>query len=208
MDTIFTFENVYKAYLDCRKRKKNTINALNFELRREHNIFDLVSELKERSYEVSRHICFVIQKPTLREIFAADFRDRVVHHLLYNELSPLFERDFIDRSYANRAGKGTHKAAYQVRRDLIDCPNGYALKLDIKSFFRSINKDILFSIVERTVVAERERERERFCGFVIRSFLMTRPRIMSCAGRRMSWILFHILNRSSVLKDKDCRLAI
>lgn len=153
METIFTFEKLYKAYKDCLKHKKNTANALVFALKCERNLFDLVQELRGRTYTVSRHICFVITRPTVREIFAADFRDRVVHHLLYNELHDIFDRMFIDHSYANRVNKGTHKAAQQLRAYLAECPNGYALKLDIKSFFRSIDKQILYSILERALVS-------------------------------------------------------
>lgn len=39
-------------------------------------------------YQPGRSIAFVIQTPVKREIFAADFRDRVVHHWLINQLNP------------------------------------------------------------------------------------------------------------------------
>jgi retron-type reverse transcriptase len=152
MSYIFTIENVYKAYIDCRKRKKNTANALRFEIEREKNIIALLNELKAGRYQISRHICFVVKDPTVREVFAADFRDRVVHHLIYNELKDLFEKDFIENSFANRLGKGTHKGVEKVKEYLKTAEKGdYLLKLDIKSLFRSINKDILFRIISERV---------------------------------------------------------
>lgn len=150
METIFTKEKIFKAYRDCRKSKKNTANALKFEINREKNIFHLLKELQDRSYHISRHICFIVKEPMPREIFAADFRDRVVHHLLCNEIYELFEKDFIENSFANRLGKGTHKGVEKLKEYLKkDC--AYFLKLDIKSFFCSINKDILYKIVSEKV---------------------------------------------------------
>ena len=118
MDTIFTKEKIFKAYLACRKTKKNTANALKFEINREKNLFRLLNELQNKSYKISRHICFVVTEPKPREIFAADFRDRVVHHLLCNEIYDLFEKDFIENSFANRIGKGTHKGVEKLKEYL------------------------------------------------------------------------------------------
>jgi len=163
--TIFTIEKLYKAYKDCLKHKKNTINALKFELNREKNLINLLKDLETRKYKISRHICFVVTEPTPREIFAADFRDRIVHHLLYNEIKDLFESNFIDESYANRTGKGTHKAVkslkYNMVRGGINGERLYFLKMDIKGFFRSINKDILFDLVKKGVLNSKKLEQEK-----------------------------------------------
>jgi hypothetical protein len=90
--TIFTFENVYKAYKKCLKNKKNTANALKFELNREKNLSQLLYDLQTERYKISRHICFIVTHPSPREIFAADFRDRIVHHLLCNEIQDIFKQ--------------------------------------------------------------------------------------------------------------------
>jgi len=153
--TIFNFENIYKAYQDCLKNKKNTVNALKFEMKREENLFSLLDDLKKRKYKISRHICFIVVEPSPREVFAAHFRDRVVHHLLCNEIEKLFEQIFLENSYANRKRKGTHKAVkklqWYVRRGGIDGKRLYFLKLDIKSFFRSINKEILWQLIKKHI---------------------------------------------------------
>lgn len=97
-----TLEALFQAYFDCRRNKRNTINALAFEADYESNLVALCDELNDGSYAPGRSLAFVIQKPVKREIFAADFRDRVVHHWLINQLNPLFERAFIYDSYASR----------------------------------------------------------------------------------------------------------
>lgn len=154
--TIFNFEKLYQAYHDCLKNKKNTINALKFEMYREKNLSKLLYELQNRRYKISRHICFVVKEPSPREIFAGDFRDRIVHHLLCNEIQSLFEKDFIDSSYANRKRKGTHRAVRELRfylgRGGRNRQKLYFLKMDVKGFFRNIDKDILWNIIENKVI--------------------------------------------------------
>ncbi|MCX6752462.1 MAG: reverse transcriptase domain-containing protein [Candidatus Nomurabacteria bacterium] len=155
MSTIFTLEKLYKAYKECQKGKKNTINALCFEVEREKNLILLLNELQSGTYEISRSVYFIVTNPTAREIFAADFRDRIVHHLLCNEIQNIFEADFISDSYANRKRKGTHKAVAQLQKYTREAKsktkNGYYLKLDVESFFCSINREILYSIVEKKI---------------------------------------------------------
>ena len=150
--TIFTIDKLYKAYVQCLKHKKNTANALKFELQREKNLYALLSDLKSRKYEISRHIYFIVTKPTPREIFAGDFRDRVVHHLLCNEIEALFEKDFIENSYANRQGKGTHQAVRKLKFYFVRGGRNrqklYFLKMDVKGFFRNIDRDVLWKIME------------------------------------------------------------
>lgn len=123
-------------------------------------MIQLLNDLKTRQYKISRHIYFIATKPTPREIFAADFRDRVVHHLLYNEIYSIFDADFIADSYANRIGKGTHSAVKKLRDNMKqvkqESGGGWALKLDMRSFFRSINKYILYNLLEKKIAGNSE----------------------------------------------------
>ncbi len=105
---LFTLENIYKAYRRCRRRKRNTFNAMTFEQNMEENLVSLREELTTGTYNPGRSVAFLLEKPKQREIFAADFRDRVVHHILVGYLEPKWERRFIHDSYACRKGKGTH----------------------------------------------------------------------------------------------------
>jgi RNA-directed DNA polymerase len=115
---IFTFDEVYQAYLACRKQKRNTINALRFEVDLECNLEKLVYELNNKKYSPARSVCFTILEPKPREIFAADFRDRIVHHLLFNYLNPIYEKKFIYDSFACRKNKGTLASVKRVQKYL------------------------------------------------------------------------------------------
>jgi RNA-directed DNA polymerase len=154
--SIFSFSNIYRRYLDCRKNKRNTVNALKFEINAEENILTLEKELKSRTYRPSRSILFATRKPKLREIFAANFKDRVVHHILVDYLERIWEKIFIYDSYACRKGKGTHKAVMRLQSFLKKVSkNGkrkaYYLQLDIKDFFSSMDKRILFHMIAKKV---------------------------------------------------------
>jgi RNA-directed DNA polymerase len=149
---MFTLEDLLKAYLSCRKNKRNTINALKFEKNFESNILELFEELKNRTYRPGRSICFVVTYPKLREVFAADFRDRVIHHLLVSNLEPHFERRFIFASFACRKKKGLLTATLYLKRMIRSATHNYTKRafygqFDIKSFFTSIDKNILKEII-------------------------------------------------------------
>lgn len=82
--SIFTYQNLYKSYLECRQSKRKTVSALEFELNLEENLFNLLNDLRSGEYAPGRSICFAVTEPKPREIFAAGFRDRIVHHLFAN----------------------------------------------------------------------------------------------------------------------------
>jgi len=143
---------MYGAYLACRRNKRNKLSALAFEVNFEENLICLVEELREMRYRPATSICFYTRKPKAREIFAADFRDRIVHHLVYQAIAPKWERIFIHHSYACRPQKGTHRAANALQGFLRKITqNGsrraFYLKMDIKNFFMSVDRLRLFEIL-------------------------------------------------------------
>lgn len=142
--------DLFKAYYEARKHKRNTRNQLRFEMNLEENLVNLRDELYDRTYKVGRSTCFIIEDPVKREIFAADFRDRVVHHLVYNYIMPIFERTFIADSYSCRKGKGTLYGVKRLEHHIRSCSKNYtttvyALKMDIQGYFMNINCKRLFS---------------------------------------------------------------
>ncbi len=155
--TYFTFQNLLAAYEACCKRKTNTAAHLEFSFRLEDNLFDLCQELTQRRYRPEASIAFVVKHPKVREVFAANFRDRVVHHLLIGYIEPKFERIFIHDSYACRKGKGTHKAVerlqtflYKIRRHQ-PLEEQFYIKMDIRSFFTNIDRSILYDLIAKKI---------------------------------------------------------
>jgi len=152
-DTIFTGKNILQAYFGCRKTKRRTINALRYELDLENNLSNLRTSLLNRTYYPSRSTCFVVTVPKPREIFAADFCDRITHHILINQFQKIWEKDiFIEDSYACRKGKGHHYAASRVS-EFVKKYSFYG-QFDISSFFSNINKSILYGIFTKVINAQ------------------------------------------------------
>jgi RNA-directed DNA polymerase len=152
----YSLELLLRAYLDCRKHKRNTGSALAFEQDLERNLWSLHQEISAGSYRPGRSICFVITRPKPREVWAADFRDRIVHHLLYNHIAPGFYARFIADSCACIPGRGTLYAAERLEAKVRSITQNwsrpaYYLKLDIANFFVSINKHILRELLARHI---------------------------------------------------------
>jgi len=142
---MFSFQNIYNAYIACRKNKRNTINQLEFEFNLLDNLWRLQYDLDSNSYQIGKSLCFLTSSPKLREIFASDFRDRIVHHILVEQLEPFYEKRFIYDVYNNRKNRGIHRAIKRAKRFMNATHNGYYLQLDIKGFFYNLDKDILFT---------------------------------------------------------------
>lgn len=152
---MFTFKEIYQAYLHCRKGKRNSLSALDFETNLIENICNLETSLNSRVYTPQRSICFFTKSQKLREIFAAAFSDRVIQHLLTPILEELFEPTFIYDSYSSRQNKGIHSA--QKRALHFSKASRYYLQLDIKNFFYSIDKEILFEKIKEKLLAKYEK---------------------------------------------------
>jgi RNA-directed DNA polymerase len=186
-------EELFAAYFLCRKNKRNTINALLFEKHFEANIFRLEEEILNGNYIPGRSIAFIVNKPVKREIFAADFRDRVVHHWLIGKLNPLFERIFINDSYACRTGKGTHFGIKQVDSFIKTCSDNYKtdcfiLKLDIAGFFMHINRQILFERLSHFILKYYQAEDKSLVLEICEKLVFNNP-AENCTikGKRKDW---------------------
>jgi hypothetical protein len=133
-----------------------------FEVNMESNIFKLYDELISWTYKISQSICFIIKDPVQREVFAWNFRDRIVHHLIYNYIYDICEREFIYDSYSCRLNKWTHFWIRRIDHFIRSCSQNYAkdcyiLKMDISWFFMNINKDILFKQIQNLLSKHRTR---------------------------------------------------
>ena len=144
----FSFYDLVQAYYDCRRTKRNTKSAIAFEIHMERNLAALYDELIAGTYQPGTSICFAITHPKPREVWAAGFRDRIVHHLLYNHVAPRAEASFIADSCACIPGRGTLYAAKRLEHKIRSITENwskpaYYLKCDLANFFVSIPKKVL-----------------------------------------------------------------
>ena len=149
-------QDLYQAYYTARKHKKNRSYVKKWETDLTANMEQLCDDLYSRRYKPMPSKCFIIDYPKKREIFAAQFRDRIVHHLYYNWTHQLFERTFIADSYSCIKCRGTH---YGIRRvtDMLRRESRnwqrpcYALHLDIRGYFMHIVRHRLLEIATASI---------------------------------------------------------
>ena len=146
-----TIDAVFNAYFDCRKSKRNSINQLRFEVDLEPNLVGLYNQLRSGDYKIGRSVAFVVTHPKIREVWAADFRNRVVHHIIYNAISDRYHRRFIRDNYACIPCRGTHDGMRRVSGFARSITRhwtrpAYFLKADVANFFMSWHRRIISCI--------------------------------------------------------------
>lgn len=150
-----SFENelqakLYLAYLEARMGgKRKTVDEHNFELNADHNLRALRKQIMDRSYRPGRSRAHIITNPVDREIFAASFSDRVIHHFLYDHVYEWWDKHFIEDAYSCRLGKGTKYGIERLDYHIRSASRNYkkkvwVLKLDIQGYFMSLPRKKLY----------------------------------------------------------------
>lgn len=173
-------EGILEAYYDCRRSKRRTASAIVYEMDYESKLLALRDRINERTYQPGKSICFVVTRPRYREVFAASFEDRIVHHYIALRLEPLFELEFSPRTFNCRKGKGQLYGINQLKEDIRECSDGYTsdcyiMKLDLKGFFMSINKVLLADMIDRFVLKHYTAEDVEDLRFLCRAVIMHEP---------------------------------
>lgn len=138
-----------RAFYEARRAKRSTNDEQIFEMRMMENLLRLRDDVLMRDYHPSSGIAFIVHDPVMREIFAAPFRDRVIHHFLYNGVAEWWDRRLIHDCYSCRVGKGTlfgvQRFAKHVRAATENYTKpAYCLKMDIQGYFMSLPREGLF----------------------------------------------------------------
>lgn len=147
-DCRVSLEDLYYAYIDCRKHKKNKRGAITFEPYAIHTLCCIRDEINGHRYKPKPSTCFIIKIPTYREVFCASFRDRVVQHFVFNEINPIIEKMLIKDTCSSRISKGTdyaiRRCARFVRRETDNYTHdAYYGKFDLSGFFMSLDRQIV-----------------------------------------------------------------
>ncbi len=208
--------DLFRAYYEARKNKRNTINQLRFELDFEAQLHALYREIENRSYAPGSCLAFIINKPVKREIFAADFRDRVVHHLIYAAINPIIDRKLIYDTYSCRKGKGTLEGINRMKKFLHGLTDGFSrqgwvLQCDISGYFMHINRQLLYDGLMPLIKPQMQKwpaEKSAVFNFLIEQNVFNDP-TKNCRirGSRADWAgLPH--NKSLFHSPPGCGLPI
>lgn len=184
-DDIVKWENLFQAWKQAAKGKRSKRAAATFEHNLADELLELQAELIAGTYKPGEYTHFYIHEPKCRKISAAPFRDRVVHHALCNIIEPDFERRFIPDSYANRVGKGTHKAVARFQQ--LSKQYCYVLRLDIVKHFPSLDHQILYEFLSKNI------EDKRICNLI---------QTILDSGKGVPWLGFVIFPKYKRLKSR------
>ena len=190
------FDLIISSYYQARRHKRSTLNQLNFELDLERNLARLFEDIRDRRYQLNPSIAFIVTNPKRREVFAAHFRDRIVHHIVYNLMIDYWERHFIYDSYSCRLRKGTHFGIQRVAQFLRQATGNYhheawVMKLDVDSYFTSINQGIMWELLGRIFTDPRHKlppEYLDLLAYLLPIIVFARPTYdVSLRSRRQLW---------------------
>lgn len=153
---LITLENIFNAWDEFKKGKRNKLDVMQFERHLEDNLFNLYADFSNKTYCHQPYETFHVYDPKFRVINKATVRDRVVHHLVFNHLESIFQLRFIRQSYSCQKEKGIHLALEDVTKALRRASSNYrrtvwVLKLDIRKFFDSIDHEILLRLLNKRV---------------------------------------------------------
>ncbi len=159
------YMSVVEAYYDCLRGKRKSVQAQHYMRDADTDLVNLAAELWTGTYKPGTSTCFLVKYPKLREVFAASFRDRIVHHWVCLRLEPLFERRFIEQgnvSFNCRKGYGTEKAVQHVAEGMRKVSENYKneawiFRGDLVGFFMSIDKELLWERLSRFMEREERR---------------------------------------------------
>jgi len=140
-----------KAYHQARKHKANKGSCIGCSMEIEDELDALARSILDGSYAMRPSICFFVSSPVIREVIAADFRDRIVHHYIYDYLNKWLERELIEDCYSCREGKGTDYGVDRLEHHIRSCSLNYTreawcLQLDISGYFMSIDRWMLYTM--------------------------------------------------------------
>ena len=149
-------ESVMDAYLDCLRHKRTSKQAVEYMAMASVDLPVLARELYDRTYEIGTSTCFIVKYPKYREVFAASFRDRIIHHWICLRLNPLFEyqhRLLGNVSHNCREGFGSRYSADNVYRAIERITEhyrkeAYIYKGDMDSFYMRISKSLMWKKLE------------------------------------------------------------
>lgn len=165
---ICTFPALYRAYQRCRKGKHEKEYTIEFEQDLESNLFSIREDLVEERWQPGPYSRFFVEDPKRRLINAPQFRDRVVHRAVSDVVLPLWE-PFIYDTYACLEGRGTHVAVDRLQQFMRRHPvgTGYVLQLDVRSYFASVDHEILIGLLTKKI---RDQRMMRLIRLIVESY--------------------------------------
>jgi RNA-directed DNA polymerase len=171
----FTFEDLVQAWLELPAHQAQQRERARLRAHAERHLVALHEQLLAGEWRPGRSFCFVVTQPKCREVWAAPFRDRIVHHLLYARSRRASwpasctrrRRAFPARARCSPRSSSSTTCARITQN--WKRPAWY-LKCDLANFFVAIDKHVLWAELEPKI-------HEPFWRDLARTVLFHDPRL-------------------------------
>ena len=146
-----SLESIVEAFEDCCRNKKSSNDYIQFLSNYQSELVRVWQDIRYGRYAPGKSKCFVVEWPVYREVFAADFADRIVHHWWSLRVNPLLEQRFTEQGDVSkncRVGHGVHSAVKDARKMVDEHPDWWVGRFDIEGFFMSMDKALLYEMLD------------------------------------------------------------
>ena len=180
MKEYITIEEINNGYLDCCKHKQGTNDCVRYQMNHIQNNLQLYKDLNNMTYTIGKSKAFCVTRPKLREVFCAQFRDRIVHHILENKFEGIFEKELTDYAFACRKKKGVEYGINKVKKQIEVVSENYTketwiLKCDLQGFFMSIDRSMLYSLISNLLYRNYKGDNIEFWLWLWKLVIMNDP---------------------------------
>ena len=212
MDSL-SFEELYSCYQLClknKKRKSGTYNFVNADLCL--NLYELLQEINSRRYVPSPSNCYVVTDPAYREIFAAQFKDRIVQHFYMRELGNILNKELVIGCSSCIKKRGT-SYALKLLKDYVrnETKNGkedcYFLKIDLSGYFMSIKREIVCNKFI-TLINEKYKGKYKELLLYLTPIIFLNNPAESCKYKCREELRKKVPDRRKMKKDSEYGMAI
>lgn len=172
-ERIYDTKNLEESYKRTQSgNRKYRKEAIYFAMSKERKLRCLQKELEDRTYRPGSYIEFYVFEPKKRLVHAPHIRDKIVQFSIHTVLQGIYRSVFIKDSYACLEEKGTHEAVHRIQHYMRlaqwKYEEPYIVKIDVRKFFYSINRDILKTIY-RKKIPESEQDFLRILDMIVDS---------------------------------------
>ena len=172
-ERIYDTKNLEESYKRTQSgNRKYRKEAIYFAMSKERKLRDLKKELKDKTYRPGSYIEFYVFEPKKRLVHAPHIRDKIVQFSIHTVLQGIYRSVFIKDSYACLEEKGMHEAVHRIQHYMRlaqwKYEEPYIVKIDVRKFFYSINRDILKTIY-RKKIPESEQDFLRILDMIVDS---------------------------------------
>ena len=202
-----------QAFRDCLRHKKNKVSTFDFyDEKLSLSLYEIYDELLNYKYHLEPSSRYIISEPAWREIYAANFRDRIVQHFFMNEINDILETELVDTCCSCRKHKGTSHALKCFKEQMTKLSNNYenevyCLKIDLSGYFMNINRKDITSKFKNLINNKYQGQFKKLLIYLCDFLFLSNP-ASNCKNKFAPQMLKHVPERRILKPDSDLGMAI